>query len=62
MKVSILSAYVGAPLSYFRLRARNPHLRERLVIFLAAMLLVLAAFSLDVMIETPHTVFPWLSG
>jgi len=59
---AFLLCLVGAPLSYFHLRKRGPLFTERLAIFLATVLLFLAAFSLDVMVETRHTVFPWIRG
>lgn len=57
---AFLLCLVGAPIVYFRLRKRGPEFTQRLVIFLAAMLVFLAAFSLNVMIASPHTVFPWI--
>jgi hypothetical protein len=59
--LAFLLCLIGTPISYFRLRQRGPQFTERLVIFLAGMLVFLAAFSLDVIIETPHTVFPWIT-
>jgi hypothetical protein len=60
--LAFLLCLIGAPISYFRLRTRGPQFTERLVFFLAGMLLYLAALILEVMTETRHAIFPWTNG
>lgn len=50
---------IGAPVSYVRLKSRGPQFTQRLMSFLAGMLIFLVVSCAEVAVTTPHTIVPW---